>query len=445
MKKLAFAALAAMFVLAACAPGSSGSRPVNRQAGDVKKDVAAMGQVTLTIWDQEVRGGQEKQITTLNEQFQRRYPNVRLNRVPRSFDDLRSTLKLGLTGNDAPDVVQVNNGKQDMGAFVKAGLLLPLNGFARAYGWERRFPEPVWRLATYPDTGDVLGEGNLYGVPQTGELVGIYYNKTILAKLGLQPPKTWGEFDATLAKAKAAGVLPIQLGNLDKSAAPHLFTLGMHRFGGPDEQLGLATGRPGASWKTEANRMAAQQLLDWVGRSYLTPGFAGLKGDDSAAKFTKGEGLFHVDGTWLMPDLRSSMHDSVGFLLPPPQSNGEVSVTGGTGIPWAIGAKTKNPDAAAAYLDFITSAEAMKVQAENGGLPVFDVAGQPATGLQREVFDGWLKASSSNAMIPYLDYATNDAYEVVTGGVEQLMSGQLTLNGFLDKLQADLDASHGGR
>lgn len=432
-----------LLALAACAPGSD-NKPAQQPAGDVKTDVAAMGQVTLTIWDQETRAGQEAQINALNAQFQAKYPNVRLNRVPRSFDDLRSTVKLGLTGNDAPDIAQVNNGKQDMGAFVKAGLLRPLDAYASAYQWSQRFPESVRRLASYPDSGDVLGEGKLYGLPQTGELVGVYVNKAKLAQLGLQPPKTWQEFDEALAKAKTAGQLPIQIGNLEKSAGPYLFGLAMHRFGNPDEETRLATGRAGVNWPTEANRQAARQVVDWVDKGYLTTGFAGLKGDDSWASFAKGDGLFHVDGTWITPDLAKAMGNDVGFLLPP-EKDGKVTVTGGTGLPWAISSKSKNPDAAAAYINFITSPEAMKILADNGNLPVLDASKQSAAGLQRDVFDAWQKASNSPGLVPYLDYATPNAYEVVTGSVEQLLAKQLDVEAFLGKLQADLESSRGGR
>lgn len=435
----------ALLCAAACTPGSgSDQRPADQPADRVSTDVAALGEVTLTVWDQEVRGGQDKQISTLNEQFHREYPNITIKRVSRSFDDLRSTVRLGLTGNDAPDVVQVNNGKQDMGAFVKAGLLRPLDGYAEAYGWTERFPESVRRLASYPDSGDVLGEGKLYGVPQTGELVGVYYNKAKLAALRLQPPKTWEEFDAALAAAKRAGEVPIQLGNLDKSAGPYLFALAMHRFVDRADEIALATGRPDAKWPTEPNQAAARQVVDWVGKGYLTRGFAGVSGDDAWAAFARGQGVFHVSGTWLTPDLSSAMGDDVGFLLPP-QRDGKFSVTGGTGIPWTVSAKSDHPDAAAAYVDFITSADAMTVQAANGNLPVLDADKQTAKGLQKDVFSAWQQASSSAAVVPYLDYATPKAYDVITGAVEQLMSKKLEVDAFLDTLQADLDASRGGR
>ncbi|MET0133603.1 MAG: extracellular solute-binding protein [Kibdelosporangium sp.] len=433
----------AVLVLAACTPGAD-NQPSSRPEGAVRTDAAALGDVTLTIWDQETREGQDKQITALNAQFQAKYPNIRINRVPRSFDDLRSTIKLGLTGNDAPDVAQVNNGKQDMGAFVKAGLLRPLAGYATAYQWSQRFPESVRELASYPDTGGSLGEGELYGLAQTGELVGIFYNKAKLAELGLRPPRTWDDFDAALARAKAAGQLPIQVGNLEKSAGPYLYSLALHRFGDAETESGLATGRADANWRTPAPGAAARAVVDWVDQGYLTTGFAGLKGDDSVAKFSTGEGLFHIDGTWILPTVHQAMGDNVGFLLPPAEG-GKVSVTGGTGLPWAISSKSANPDAAAAYINFITTPEAMKVLADNGNLPVLDAGKQTASGARKEVFDAWQQASNSPGLVPYLDYATPNAYEVISGAVEQLMAKQLDVDAFLGKLQADLDASRGGR
>ena len=49
-------------LLAACAPGGDERerRRAPRPAAEVETDIAAVGDVTLTVWDQEVRGGQDK-------------------------------------------------------------------------------------------------------------------------------------------------------------------------------------------------------------------------------------------------------------------------------------------------------------------------------------------------------------------------------------------------
>src|SRR4029453_7031030 len=94
------AVLGAALGLAACAPGSD--QPAggsSTPASSVRTDAAALGNVTLTVWDQEVRGGQAAQMTQLNAAFQAKYPNIKLKRVSRSFDDLKTTLRLALSGN----------------------------------------------------------------------------------------------------------------------------------------------------------------------------------------------------------------------------------------------------------------------------------------------------------------------------------------------------------
>ncbi|MBP2472822.1 raffinose/stachyose/melibiose transport system substrate-binding protein [Crossiella equi] len=444
---LTVAAAALVAVLAACVPGSNLPEPArtDRQVSDIQTDPAKMGELTLTVWDQEVRGGQDKQITALNEEFQRRYPNIRVNRVPRSFDDLRNTVRLGLTSVQAPDVVQVNNGRQDMGAFVKAGLLQALDGYAEVYRWPQRFPSTVLRLARYPNSGDPLGEGKLFGLPQGGELVGIFYNKEKLARLKLAPPRTWAEFDRALTVAKAAGEVPMQFGNLEKASGIHLFGFALNRYVPTEEAYKLATGRQGVFWANPNPRAAAEALVNWADKGMLTPGFAGLGSDAAWRDFAGGKGVFLVSGTWLMADLEAAMGERVGFTLPP-SDDGKIAVTGGTSVPFAISARSRHPDAAAAYIEFVTSSRGMALMAENANVPVVEAARQrPSTVLRTEVFGAWAHASESGGLVPYLDYATPTAYDTVTSLVEQLLAKRLSPQQVLDKLQADVDAARGGR
>ena len=63
--------------------------------------------VTLLVWDQEVRGGQAAAIAQLNKNFQKKYPDIKINRVAKSFTDLQATLKLAASGPNPPDVIEV--------------------------------------------------------------------------------------------------------------------------------------------------------------------------------------------------------------------------------------------------------------------------------------------------------------------------------------------------
>ncbi|MEV4360584.1 extracellular solute-binding protein [Nonomuraea sp. NPDC049625] len=441
LRALAVLAASAL-AITACAPGSSAppaATSAQPSASAVRTDAAALGNVTLTIWDQEVRGGQAAQMKQLNDAFQAKYPNIKINRVSRSFDDLNTTLRLALSGNEPPDIVEANNGRSSMGAFVKAGQLRPLDAYAEAYGWKKRYPPSVLRYSSYSADGKTFGEGNLYGLPQVGEVVGIFFNKAKLTKLGLQPPATWADFDAALAKAKAAGEVPMQLGNLDKWPAIHVFGTVQSR-GVPADQIStLAFGRKGASWNTPENTKAAEELVGWVDKGYFNKGFNGQGYDPAWQAFGKGEGVFLIGGTWLLADVQKALGKDLGFMLPPGATAGAPPVaTGGTGLPFAITAKSPNPDAAAAYIDFITNADAMKVLTTTGNLPVADTAQQSVpAGPQQDVFTAFGTVTAKDGLVPYLDYATPTFADTLGAALQDLLAKKQTPQEFLATLEKD--------
>jgi raffinose/stachyose/melibiose transport system substrate-binding protein len=433
---------AGVLVLTACAPGSSAppsATSTSATPSAVRTDAAALGNVTLTVWDQEVRGGQAAQMKQLNDAFQAKYPNIKLNRVSRSFDDLNTTLRLALSGNEPPDVVEANNGRSAMGAFVKAGQLRPLDAYADVYGWKQRYPESVLRYSRYSVDGKLFGEGNLYGLPQVGEVVGIFYNRAKLAKLGLQPPKTWADFETALATAKAGGEVPLQFGNLDKWPAVHVFGTVQGRHVPPDQIGTLAFGRKGASWNTTENTTAAEQLVGWVDKGYFAKGFNGQGYDPAWQAFGKGQGVFMIAGTWLLADLQKALGDDLGFMLPPGTTADAPPVaTGGTGLPFAITAKSPNPDAAAAYINFITSADAMKVLTATGNLPVAETGQQSvAKGPQQDVFTAFGTVTAKNGLVPYLDYATPTFADTLGAALQDLLAKKATPQEFLATLEKD--------
>lgn len=429
--------------VAACAPGSS-SPTVARSVADsaVQTDAAKMGAVTLLVWDQEVRGGQAAQMAQLIKEFETTYPNIKIKRVSRSFDDLKTTLRLALSGNEPPDVVEANNGRSDMGEFVKAGQLRPLDSYATAYGWDARYPKSVRQYSSYSADGKTFGEGSLYGLPQVGEVVGIFFNKKKLADAGLQAPTTWSEFQASLATLKAKAEVPLVLGNLQKWPAIHVFGTVQGRTTPAATITTLAFGRSGATWKSPENLKAAQTLVDWVDRGYFNKGVNGQDYDPAWQGFTKGTGVYLIAGTWLQEDLQKAMGADVGFMLPPGAAAGDKPVaTGGTGLPFAITAKSQHPDAAAAYINFITSKNAMTVLAKTGNLPIADTSAQVVTGsLQKDVFASFGTIVEQEGLVPYLDYATPTMYDTIGAALQDLLAKKATPEQFLDRLEKDYSA-----
>jgi len=437
--KIALAILVASVVAVGCTPGGSVSQATAPPAPAVT-GVPDTGPITLTVWDQE-SGQVSKVWDQLNAEFEQKYPNVTIKRVNRDFGELKTLLALAMSGPHGPDVVEANQGWPDMGHLVKAGLLLPLDNYAQAYGWTSRVSPNVLRVSSWSPDGKEFGTGSLYGYTTMGEIVGVYYNKQILSELGLTVPTTFGEFEQDLEAAKQAGQIPIQFANND--AFP-----GIHEFATIQDQIAptsyltdliFGTQRDQLSFDTLENTQAATTLQDWANKGYFTPGFGGAGYDDSVSNFANGEGLFMITGNWIVANLGAD-NTNFGFFPLPPADPGDPPVaTGGAGFPLAIAAGSEQPDAAAAYIDWMTSDHASDLLLPTGEIPLHNgktPTVQPGTVLA-DVVDAARTVSDANGVVPYEDWATPTFYDTLTSSIQELMVNRLTPDQFVQNVEAD--------
>ena len=428
--------LVAVLIAGCGAPGEDAPEPDRGGRTDAKVDVSKAGPVTLTVWDQEVRGGQRRQIETLNAQFQAKYPNVTIKRVAKSFTDLNTTLKLAVSGDRAPDVVQANQGRQVMGTLVKGGLLRPLDEYAEAYGWADRYAPVLLDLNRFSSDGATFGDGELYGVSQMGEIVGLFYDRDKVA----QPPRTFAELEEQLAAAKDRGEVPISFGNLDKWPGIHEFQAVQNEFAPAEKVRDFVFARDGASFATPENEEAAAKLQEWAEAGYFTDNFNGVGYDPAYKQFADGAGPFLIAGTWLLRDLADLMGNRLGFMLvPPAETGGDTQALGGESLPFAITAKSEHPEVAAAYIDFLTDANAADVLVRTGNLPAMPAEAQPRGAAGQDVFEAWRTLTDADGLVPYLDYATPTFYDTITAGVQQLMAGRESPGEFTEALQGDFE------
>jgi raffinose/stachyose/melibiose transport system substrate-binding protein len=401
---------------------------------------------TLLVWDQEVRGGQNAAMKSLNSAFQKKYPNIKINRVAKSFTDLQATLKLAASGPNPPDVVEVNNGYSAMGPLVKANLLLSLNKYAAKNHWLGRYSAGILRMNQFSADAKNFGTGNLYGLPMTGEVVGVYYNKSKLSKLGLKKPTTFAAFEQAVLKAKDAGETPIQFGNLDKWPGIHEYEELMLQFVSKPFARAFIFGTGGGKTKFDSARgttTAAAKLQSWAKADAFTDGYSGLGYDPSWQAFGKGKGVFLISGSWLTADLKKALGKNVGFFLLPPPKGKPLATLGGEGLPWAISSKSKNADAAATYLNFITSNASMQVVANNGQLTASKAKVKVPSGLDTEVYNEWTRANVQDAIVPYLDWATPTMYDTSTSAIQKLLAGKASASSFTKTIQSDYAKFHG--
>ena len=121
-------------------------------------------------------------------------------------EDFAAVLNARVAQGDAPDVAVVP-GARLLGALAVRDALLPLPE-AVAELVDRHYA-PVWReLGT--------ANGRLYGVWfKARNQSTLWFDPTVLAGAGVQPPATWDELKAAAATLAGAGIAPFSLGAAD--------------------------------------------------------------------------------------------------------------------------------------------------------------------------------------------------------------------------------------
>lgn len=426
---VAIAALALTTALAASASLAGGAGPGAKQQ---KPRIDPNEDITLVAWHREGTGpgtGGEV-LEKLAAQFKKRYPNVTVKFVFRPYATYITTVKLALSSRSAPDIVEGQPGYQLDATLIKARLVRPLDDYAKAFGWLKRYPASFVRMNSFTRDGKFWGRGSFWGGGLTGEMGGWYYNKEKLQRLGLRLPRTLAEFEQALAKAKAAGETPIMLGNNGGWEATHLLNTIVNQMASPSLLNGIAYGDRKARWDSAPVIRAAAKLREWVQKGYVPEGFGTFPQGDALARFTAGEGVFMQCGSWCTGPIEKGLGAKAGYFLPPPLTAGQPSrATGATAAAasWRISTKTKHADAAAVFIDWITTDAASREFAGVGYLPGVGIKNPPykAGTVSAAVYQAWRTVHKTNGIVMYLELSTPTTPPVYYAALQEILAGKL--------------------
>jgi raffinose/stachyose/melibiose transport system substrate-binding protein len=401
--------------------------------------LAAQEEITLVVWDTFSRDVESALMETLGDQFEATHPGVTVEHQGYLFQDLQAVLPLSLSEDGGPDVAAVNQAKIAMGALVEAGLLVPLNDYADQYDWWSLYGDVLHARNTYSADGQTYGEGNLYGVSNTAEVVGVYYWRSAFDELGLEIPQTFEEYEAMLQTIKDAGKIPIAFGSLDGWPAIHQYSSIQHPLSTVQAIDDFIFRREGGTFVDDANLLAAQKLVEWADAGYFPDGFEGLSYDnnDLLNIFLSGDAVTWTTGSWIASTLVDQAgEEEIGFfVIPPANADNPPYAIGGVGIPYGISARSAHPDLAAEFIDLISSPEVAAQLLSLGFLPsaTVDPSALIEGTLTADVVNGWNLISSSNAVGHYLDWAV--PLDDINASLQELLGKQITPEEFVAQME----------
>ena len=203
-----------------------------------------------------------------------------------------------------------NQGYQLDGELVKAGLILPLDEYAKAYGWDR-VVHAGDAAAVHVDRRrrDVRRGHAVRRRARAASPPACSRTSSKLQDAGVDPAslKTFDDFDAALATLREqlpADEPVIALGNKDQYGAIHLWGMVQGAYTPAQEVRDWIFHKDGATFDTPGNLESLQKLKEWADKGYLGKGdsFNARNDAEAAAAFGKGEGAFMLGGNWNASD-----------------------------------------------------------------------------------------------------------------------------------------------
>ncbi|WBB51158.1 extracellular solute-binding protein [Verrucosispora sp. WMMA2044] len=378
----------------------------------------------------------------LADEFTKQHPNVTFNVREDQFTVITENAPRVLASDNAPDIIRLPT----MVDLVKDGLLKNLDPYFDAYGWDR-FPASQLVQLRLSDGGAVRGSGSLYGMGLGYSVTGVFYNKKQAEQVGMtQPPATIAEFEQLLAKAKAANLLPIMQFNKNTAGINFPHQALQNQYGDPTAIADWIFQKPGATFDTPAALKATQTIQKWAEAGYFPKDANAIDYTAMMGEFQKGNGLFMFNGDWESGNLDKNMAGEVGFFLFPGETADAKRVAMSAPNTFGVGAKAKNPDAAAFFLNWVhTNDKAREISVNVGG----SHPGGPADLALPPVSEGTvlaetLKASqqlgADNGAVDFTANATGGIFAAaITPEMQKLIAGQQTPEGYVKAVQAEYE------
>jgi raffinose/stachyose/melibiose transport system substrate-binding protein len=395
-------------------------------------------------WDLAVDDPGEHAILPLwIKMIEKKFPNVKIVNTSMTLSDQNDKLPLAFASSgSAPTLSQTNEGLQNQGRLVQDNLIIPLDPYDKIYHWYKKIGgKSSLSLAvnSWPSDKKHFGSGQVYGVPMTGTVVGIFYNKKILAAAGAKPPTSWATFVKDLAIVKKAGKTAIAYAGGQPTAfqPSHVLWMLINHYVPASKSLAFVTHKGGnASIATKAHVQAATTLMQWTKAGYFAKSFQGLSADDALNMFDQGKAAFFIEGNWYAGAVWDALHNTAGFWAPP-------VVTGGPGEGWSIPTHSPNADFAAAMLDLTLSPQIQNALLKNGDIPLVPPSAKTlakASPLLQSAEKYWNKTVKTKQIVPYMDWAYPAFLNQAMAGIAELQAGKTSPSSLMSSLQSQYES-----
>jgi N,N'-diacetylchitobiose transport system substrate-binding protein len=288
-------------------------------------------------------------------------------------------------------------------------------------------------------------DGKVYGKPWYAGARALIYRKDILAKAGVQPPKTWAELqaDAQAIKAKVKGVYPIGYTGLTE----HMYLPTVWQAGGQ-----IAT-KDGDSWKSALNSPQAAEAIkfytDFYKAGEAPKAAIGWEEPDAQEAFTNGDIAMLIAGGWTYNSIlatKPEMKSKIGTILEPAGPSGkDTAFAGGSHL--VVFQESKNKATANAFVDFMLQTDNLNKFTKQIGFLPGTKSGIEASGyLDDPTLKPFAEQLLDHSAVypPSPRWGALEGANIFDGEIQKVMKGQQTPQQAADNLAKKMDEEFAG-
>jgi raffinose/stachyose/melibiose transport system substrate-binding protein len=367
-------------------------------------------------------------LEALLKEYEKVAPNVKIEASFAPVDDLQTSLRAQLGGGNAPDLFVVwpgNGSAMAVQQLAPTGVLADISD----QEWISDVPENLRPL---------LGDGGKSYIWAPGVTpIGAIYNKQVFKQAGVEPPKTWSEVLEACDKIKAAGKVPIALGNQTPwitQLIPYAIAPSTAFAENPNLAQDMLDGK--TSFSESGWRDVFERYLELNERGCFNESPNGTTFEQQQAMVARGDAGMAVqvaNTATAIRDQAKKPGDIGMFPFPGSDSPDDLKIAAGVAAGVGANAKGKHLDEAKKFLEWLGKPENMaKYSLPNQSIPLIGADDVEFNDLVAP-FAPFLAEGKT---VPFMDQQWPNAkvQPAHFAGVQELFAGDTDVDGLLKKL-----------
>lgn len=363
-----------------------------------------------------------EELDTIISAFEEANPTIQVEVETAPFADYFTLLQAGVASGDAPDVFELNY--ENFVTYAANDALLDLSSLVSA---DAPFYPRALEAFQY--------EGQQLALPATFSTVLMFYNSDLFDQAGVAYPTPEWTWDDAIRAAQAIRALgddtwgvfsPVQFWEFYKKA-------------GQNGECEFFNAEMTESTINSAACVETLELMVSLMNDGLMPTAAQLSGVSDSELFLSGKLGMLVTGIWMFGAFQDAPFNWNVEIEPAINQKAHHFFSNGV----AVSASTQNPEAAAAWAEFMASSEtAAQVRVESAWeLPALD---------QPEYFEAYLSQTPpanraavfmalESPVTPPVIVRQNEMQDSVNALISRVVDGELSAQEALDQAKAELD------